>query len=74
MERNHIHVVPQNEKWAVKRENESNPISLHDTQESAINAGKPIAQADRTELVIHRPNGEIREAWSYGNDPVISKG
>ena len=62
MERNHIHFVPQNEKWAVKRENEPNPISLHDTQESAIAAGKPIAQADRTELVIHRPNGEIREA------------
>jgi hypothetical protein len=35
MERNHIHVLPHNEKWAVKRENESNPISLHDTQESA---------------------------------------
>jgi len=74
MVRNHIHVVPHNDQWAVKEENNVEPISLHSSQEAAIAAGKPIAQLHKTELVIHRPNGQIREAWSYGNDPVSSVG
>jgi Uncharacterized protein conserved in bacteria (DUF2188) len=74
MQRNHIHVVPQGDKWVLKEENKSEPISLHGSQDEAIAAGKPIAQLHKTELVIHRPNGQIREAWSYGNDPVSSVG
>jgi len=69
-----VHIVPQNGAWAVKSEGNSTPISIHETQNKAINAGKPIAQSNKTELVIHRPNGQIREAWSYGNDPYPPKG
>lgn len=57
-----IHVVPYNGEWAVKIEGNSNPISIHQTQGGAIDAGKPVAQLHSDELVIHRPNGQIREA------------
>jgi hypothetical protein len=69
-----VHVVPHDGEWAVKTENNAGYISHHNTQEAAINAAKPLAQLQHTELVIHRPNGQIREAWSYGNDPSQSLG
>ncbi|MBW4622199.1 MAG: DUF2188 domain-containing protein [Cyanosarcina radialis HA8281-LM2] len=69
-----VHVVPQNGAWEVKVEGNPNPLSNHQTQAEAIDAGKPFAQQHRSELVIHRPNGQIREAWSYGNDPHRSRG
>jgi hypothetical protein len=69
-----IHVVPDGDQWSVKVEKQSQPLSTHKTQGDAIKAGKPIAQSSRTELVVHRPNGQIREAWSYGNDPFPPEG
>ncbi len=69
-----VHVVPYNGAWAVKVEGKPNPLSTHHTQGGAIDAGKPVAQSQGSELVIHRPNGQIREAWSYGNDPYPPKG
>jgi hypothetical protein len=69
-----VHVVPHNAAWAVKGEGSSTPISVHHTQGGAIDAGKLVAQSHGAELVIHRPNGQIREAWSYGIDPYPPKG
>lgn len=67
------HVVPQGEGWALKRENAQRASSLHSTQADAITAGKELAKKQQTELVIHRPNGQIRDSDSYGNDPVPPK-
>lgn len=47
---------------------------FHGTQSEAIDAGRTIAQNQQSELKIHRPNGQIREGWSYGNDPYPPKG
>ena len=69
-----VHVVPYNGAWAVKDEGNPNPLSTHRTQGGAIDAGRIFAQSKGSELVIHRPNGQIREAWSYGNDPFPPKG
>ena len=33
-----------------------------------------IAQNQNSELFIHRPNGKIREANTYGKDPYPPKG
>lgn len=67
--RNHVHIVPHNGDWVVERENSARVSSIHHTQAEAIEAGRPAAQRDHTELVIHRPNGQIRDSISYGNDP-----
>lgn len=68
------HVVPRDGNWAVQRENAERASSLHRTQAEAITAGRQIAQAERTELVIHGRDGKIRDKNSYGNDPYPPKG
>ena len=73
MAKKDYHVVPQGEGWALKREGAQRASSLHSTQADAIAAGKELAKQQQTELVIHRPNGQIRDSDSYGNDPVPPK-
>jgi hypothetical protein len=64
-----IHVVPNGNQWAVKAEGSSKPTSNHRTQAAASAAGRRLAIQQQSELVIHRPNGQIRDKDSYGNDP-----
>lgn len=66
---NNRHVVPHNGSWAVRRPNSDRVSSTHNTQRDAINAARQGAQRDRSEVVIHRQNGQIRDRDSYGNDP-----
>lgn len=35
----------------------------------ATDATRDIARNQGSEVVIHRPNGQIRDRDSYGNDP-----
>jgi hypothetical protein len=68
------HVVPRADGWAVRGENNSRVTSIHTTQAEAERAARTIAINQRSEVVIHRPNGEIRDKNSYGNDPYPPKG
>jgi hypothetical protein len=70
MPKKDYHVVPHAEGWAVRREGAQRATSVHETQADAIAAGRQHAQQQQTELVIHRPNGQIRDSDSYGNDPL----
>ena len=45
------------------------PLSVHDTQAKAIDNAIPVAKMFGSEVVIHRPDGTIRDKDSYGNDP-----
>lgn len=63
-----VHVVPSGKNWQVKPAG-GNLVSNHRTQDAATRAAKPIAQKNKSEVVIHRPNGQIRDSDSYGNDP-----
>ena len=67
------HVVPREGSWAVRGEGNERVTSIHDTQREAIDAARQIAQRQRTEVVIHRPDGRIRDKDSYGNDPCPPK-
>jgi hypothetical protein len=64
-----VHVVPQGDDWAVKREGAEKASSLHPTQGDAIERGRGTAIREGVELVIHRPNGQIRDSDSFGGDP-----
>ena len=44
------------------------------TQREAIDIAREIARNQESELLIHRPNGQIRDRDSYGNDPYPPKG
>lgn len=64
-----IHVVPHGDEWATRREGAQRIGSTHRTQGDAIDAARDRAQRDRVEVVIHRPDGRIRDSDSYGSDP-----
>lgn len=63
-----VHVVPHGNQWQVKPEG-GRPVSNHRTQGAAADAARPIAKKNEGEVVIHRPNGQIRDKDSFGNDP-----
>ena len=63
------HVVPRGDDWALTREGAARATSLHPTQTVAARAGRSLAQRHGTELVIHRPDGRIRDSDSFGGDP-----
>ncbi|MEX0739817.1 MAG: DUF2188 domain-containing protein [Pseudohongiella sp.] len=64
-----IHVVPHNGTWATRREGASRVGSTARTQGEAIDKARSQAQRARAEVVIHRPDGRIRDSDSHGNDP-----
>ena len=63
------HVVPTDSGWGVRGEGNGRLTSTHDTQADAIDAAREIAINQRSDVVIHRQNGQIRDRDSYGNDP-----
>ncbi len=48
--------------------------SVHRTRSEATDAARQIATNQRSEVLIHGRNGQIRERNSYGNDPCPPKG
>lgn len=68
------HVVPHNNKWGVRGEGNEKVTKVTETQRQSIEIAKEIAKNQESEVVIHRPNGQIRDKDSYGNDPFPPKG
>lgn len=64
-----IHVVPHPDGWATKKEGAQRARKVTRTQKAAIDTARDQARRERTEVVIHRKNGQIRDSDSYGNDP-----
>ena len=69
MAKKNIHIVPDGNRWAVKKEGSAAPVSTHRTKQLADNVGRPIARREKVELVIHRKDGTIQDKDSFGNDP-----
>lgn len=63
------HIVPNGDKWAVKGAGNGKATKIVDTQREAIERAREIAINQQSEVVIHRPDGRIRDKDSYGNDP-----
>lgn len=72
--RSNQHVVPHSDGWAVRPERGERASSVHRIQADAIQQARGIARNQRTEILIHGRNGQIRERDSYGNDPHPPKG
>jgi hypothetical protein len=70
------HVVRRNDgDWDVKRQGSTRPSSTAPTQGQAVSRARHLAQATRpAQVVIHRPNGRIREEHTYGKDPYPPEG
>ncbi len=70
MSRKNVHVTPHPDGgWQTKREGASRAGSRHSTQGAAIERAREQAIRERSEVVIHRPDGTIRDSDSYGSDP-----
>jgi hypothetical protein len=59
-----LHVVPHEQAWAVRREGNERVSSTHTTQKDAIEAARELAR-EQDDIVIHRPDGTIRERVTY---------
>lgn len=68
------HVVPHKDGWAVKGAGNKTATAVKHTQAEAAGVAREIAKNQGSEVVIHRPNGQIRDKDSYGNDPFPPKG
>ncbi len=68
------HVTPKGRQWQVIGAGNSRATKITSTQKEAIDIARQIAKNQHSELVIHRPNGKIREKSSYGNDPYPPRG
>lgn len=74
MNKKNQHVVPHGNQWAVKGEKNEKATRVVETQTEAIKIAREIAINQHSEVVIHRPNGRIRDKNSYGNDNYPPKG
>ncbi|HYF54259.1 MAG TPA: DUF2188 domain-containing protein [Salinarimonas sp.] len=68
------HVVPNGNRWSVRKAGAARASGTFTTQEEAISRAKEIARSQGTELFIHGRDGRIRERNSYGRDPLPPKG
>lgn len=68
------HVVPAGDQWGVRGEGNTRLTSRHGTQGEAEHAARELARRERSEVVIHRPDGRIRDRNSYGRDPFPPEG
>lgn len=69
MTKKDIHVVPHGDGWATKKEGATRVGHTAPTQQQAFNQARSQAKREHVEVVIHRPDGTIRNSNSYGNDP-----
>ena len=68
------HVVKTEDGWGVRGENNTRNTQKFDTQQAAIDRAREIAINQKSELLIHGKDGQIRDKISYGNDPYPPKG
>ena len=61
----HQHVVPYKEDWAVRREGNKRITSKHRKQSTAIRKAKSLAKKYKADVIVHRPDGTIRDRIGY---------
>lgn len=68
------HVVPYSGQWAVRGAGNSIVTRVCPTQRETQKIARSTDRNQHSEVVIHRPNGQIRDRDSYGNDPYPPRG
>lgn len=62
-------VSPRGDLWGVRGEGNSKDTKLFKTQAEAEIYAIGISKNQKSEVIVQRPNGQIRSKDSYGNDP-----
>lgn len=68
------HVVPQGAGWAVRGAGNTRATRVMPSRREAIEVAREIARNQRTQLVIHGPDGRIREKTGAGPKPYHTTG
>ncbi|WP_026968063.1 DUF2188 domain-containing protein [Algoriphagus terrigena] len=63
-------VVPLGNGWAVKKEGSSRLTIVTDNQRDAVRVAREIAKSHKSELIVHRKDGKIREKNSQSSKDV----
>lgn len=66
------HVVPRGDAWAVRGAANRRATRVLPSRREAIAVAREIARNQRTNLVIHGPDGRIREKTSFAAKSVPS--
>jgi hypothetical protein len=62
-----FHLVPEGQKWAVRREGDEEDFTLHRTKAAGLEAARGLAHAhEPSRVVVHRADGTIQTSYSYG--------
>jgi hypothetical protein len=69
MTKKDIHVVPHGDGWATRKEGAQRVGHKAATQQQAYQQAREQAKREGVEVVIHRPDGTIRNSNSFGSDP-----
>jgi uncharacterized protein YdaT len=59
------HVVPHEEGWAIKGEGNERYTGTYEYQDDAIRRAREIARNYKSDVIIHRKDGTIRDRMSY---------
>ena len=71
MSRKSHHVVPDLDGgWNVKKGGATRASKHFEKQDDAISWGRQVSRNQRTEFVIHKRDGTIRDKDSHGSDPL----
>ena len=62
------HVVPRDNKWAVRKTGSDRVTRKFDTQREAIQVARNLARKQKSVVYIYGSNGQIRKRESYAND------
>jgi len=68
-----IHVVPKENRWAVKREGNIKASAITNTKAEAYDVARMYAKSCNGEVITHNKNGRISNPNSFGNDPCPPK-
>jgi len=70
------HVVSNPEGgWLVKKEKNKNPSARADTKHEAVAKAKELAKKTKLgQVIVHKKDGKIQTEYTYGEDPVKTKG
>jgi hypothetical protein len=74
MAKRDIHVIPApTGGWNVRKAGAERASKNFDQKTAAVDYGRRVSKAERSELVIHRRDGTVQQKDSYGKDPVPPK-
>lgn len=73
---NQTWVSPMNQthQWKIQHPGAQRASGIYDNKVNAVDAARQISQNQKTELIIQRRDGQIRQKDSHGNDPKRTKG